>query len=240
MSVGDIGRSSVGRARVARFYTSKTDAPSIVTRWCAGSDVGPRIVPSVYVPGYREFVVKIIGGAVRWQREASIVSLGSGVGLVEKCLVDDGFNQVLASDVLWEFVEHEVSLGLKAVRLDAFELEALNVQFDCIYMDGTLGHLASVVSAPWEGCFAKILGALRSCLASDGSIVTSDDAPYAGEDVEVHKDVPHIRVPIGFLRSEVEAVGLRVESVALFPYQRPGTGEVQRRVVVIQRATRRQ
>ncbi len=217
---------------IESFYTSGQDKSSIAERWNEALPVGARIVPSVYVPGYREFIIDILtdGGHLPFDR--AIVSIGSGSGTVETDLHARGYTNLVSLEVFDTFVEHQRRLGLNAIKLSAFDLSKLGRRFDRVYLDGSLGHLATTYKQPFIGCLNTILSILGANMSPDALVITSDDPPYRPIDYEVHDLMSHLRLSALALARELQSAGFLLQATHAFDYERPTIGTVRRRVAV--------
>jgi hypothetical protein len=217
---------------IASFYTSAHDGSSIADRWNEALPVGARIVPSVYVPGYREFIINILTDGGRLPLECAIVSIGSGSGTVETDLLARGYTNLVSLEVFDTFIEHQRRLGLNAINLSAFDLSKLGRRFDRVYLDGSLGHLATTYKQPFDGCLKTILSVIGANMSPDGLVVTSDDPPYRPVDYEVHDLMSHLRLSALALARELHSAGFLLQATHAFDYQRPTIGTVRRRIAV--------
>jgi hypothetical protein len=222
---------------VKSFYTSGHEGSSIADRWNEGLPVGARIVPSVYVPGYREFIAGILTDGGRLPLDRAIVSIGSGSGTVEHDLVSRGYTNLVSIEVFDAFIEHQRRLGLNAINLSAFDLSQLGRRFDRVYLDGSLGHLSTTYQPPFGGCLLTIFSVLAANMAPEAVLVTSDDPPYRVIDYEVHDQMSHLRLSALALEGELAGAGFLVQATHTFDYERPSIGTVRRRIAVARRAT---
>jgi len=219
------------------FYTQpRQDGKHIFELWQEKADVGSSITPAVYDDGYRANMVRLIKSVTRENKDAAILSIGSGIAFVEEILASDGYRNITAVDIHREAAEIARSKGLESFVATGESLPIGSSSQDVVYLDGALGHMAASFKAPYDNCFQQPLREVSRVLKDTGLVVISDDVPAEGSDYELNPRVELLRVSDTVIAQELKNAGFKVFDIQFFSYLRPGIGEVKRRVVVAQKA----
>lgn len=196
--------------------------------WEKNEYVGSSISPSVYISEYRKFIFDFVVFYIR--NNTSLLSIGSGLGRVEKLLLEAGTN-VVCIDIIPDAVKRLIDSGLDARLMDAFNVSKHMHNIDVILLDGVIGHLATSFNEPYIGLFSEILYVLKETLSFDGTIIFSDDTPFSGSTYELHTKGSFIRVSDEGFEKELNICGISINRMVHFKYHRPEIGAVTRRIV---------
>lgn len=212
-----------------RFYRPRRDSePNLYEIWERGQARGDSVTPSTYSAPYRKWIHDKLVNAIEDHGTSRLLSLGSGNAVVEKDILDDGY-EVLAVDALDEAVALARSKGMTAQREDVTTW-APSAVWPVIYADGLLGHLYTSA----EG-LSGLMARIRSWLTDGtgrGTLIISNDSPQDGEPVQAAPGVPGFHWLSGtYLRDEALASGFSDVTVEFFAYERPLSGERIRAVV---------
>lgn len=207
---------------------------NIFELWARAAEVGAAIVPSVYDCKYQIFLVELIENLLQGVKTAPLLSIGSGVGSVEKILLEIGYNNIICTDIMKEAVLILREKGLNALQCSGLALPAdLKLpKFKLLLMDGCLGHMADSFSEPSAKSFLKPLMEVRVAICSGGYLVLSDDPPSQDRDFELNPRVPLLRVSNRILLQQLNDCGFSVVNTFSHKYQKPEIGAIFRRIVV--------
>jgi hypothetical protein len=221
---------------IVRFYTSPdSDGKTVYEKWDTAEDVGTRVTPAAYSPGYQREMVSLFETLLK-TGEDRMLSVGAGVGRIESMLQKEkGYKNIVVTDVMPEAVALLKEKGLNALLADGRKLPELPLErFEVVYMDGSLGHMASsfeTISEDGDN-FRVPLMEMNRALADYGTIVISDDIPPEGQAYEINPRVKFLRLNDVTMTRELEGAGFTVREIRDIFYERPGLGKVPRRVII--------
>jgi len=218
------------------YLSPKYNGSSLFELWLSKSEVGSSIVPSIYIEEYKEIITKFLYKYIKADY-SPILSIGSGVGCIEKILFHK-YKNIYCIDVLPDAVERLLNYGIKAKTIDIFSLDINSMdKQELIYLDGTVGHLFENFSttASNNQLFAKIFYILSNILKKNCYIIFSDDVPFNNKNFEMHSSQLYIRVSDNFFVSQVERYGFIVQELFHYSYFRPQIGNVLRRIICIKK-----
>ena len=214
------------------FYTKKNEnGETIFQLWKNSKYVRPYMTPSVYDRNYSLIIKDLLEISAK-SRNEKYLSIGSGVGKIEKQMMKEGFENVMCVDIFGEAAKITKRCGLNSVLSTGLALPFRGETFDIAYMDGSIGHMTPSFKSPFAKPFQKPLKEVNRVLKKKGSIIICDDPANNGKDFQLHPRVNFLRVSDRIMIDEIEKAGFKLKNISTVHYQRRTIGKVPRRVIV--------